>query len=104
VSPTVIDVAVVGYYGQLGARVGPHRVIASHDFPSEFGLGTTAFVETVNDYYRHCLLREAAPHFVSALRQVTEIEAFRDATAPAVSLGMELLPRLETAHHPWDDL
>jgi hypothetical protein len=103
-SPAVEGVAAVGYYGQLGPRIGPHRVIAAAGFPSEFGPATAAFVEAVNDYFRHCLLRQTAPHFIRALHQMTEMEAFRSTIGPPASFGSEFLSGMEMALHPWDAL
>jgi hypothetical protein len=57
-------VAVIGYCDPIISRIGGHNVIARPDLAIEFGKGTTAFVEAVNDYYRHCLLRRQAPHLI----------------------------------------
>jgi hypothetical protein len=61
---THFKVGVVGYYDSVSTRTGPHRVIASPDLSTEFGVKTMEFVTDVNDYFQHCLERREAPHLV----------------------------------------
>src|SRR5262249_42266858 len=69
-SPAAINVAAVGYYGQLGRTIGPHRVLDALDFPSEFGAATAVFVTDVNKYFEHCLRRATVAHHFRALEQI----------------------------------
>jgi hypothetical protein len=103
-SAAAFDVAVVGYYDPVSGRIGAHRVIGSPDFASEFGLATAAFVETVNDYFRHCLLRVTSIDLVGGLQQIVELPAFREAVSPEMMLSAETFSSLATVQHPWDGL
>jgi putative ABC transport system substrate-binding protein len=104
-SVTVCKVAAVGYYDLKSTRIGAHAVIASPDLSTEFGTLAMKFIEDVNDYFRHCLLRRQAPHLVGALQQMAGLPAFREAVGPAdaASSPIAFIP-LEAATHPWDAL
>jgi hypothetical protein len=97
-------VAVVGYYDPTSGYIGRHRVIAAADFATEFGSATAAFVEDVNDYYSHCLLRHTAPHHIAALEQIAELPAFREAIDPDATQRADAFSGLASAPHPWDAL
>jgi len=101
---SAFDVAVIGYYGRLGTRMGPHRVIDQQGLVHEFDPQTADFVVEVNEYFRHCLLRQTAPRFARALQQISEIAAFRDAVGPVEDRGALQLSEFSTVHHPWDSL
>jgi hypothetical protein len=103
-SAMVRKVAVVGYYDSVSGRIGAHDVIASPDLATEFGTGTVTFVEAVNDYYRHCLLRRQAPHLVRGLQQISGLPAFQDAVSAAGLSALEPLSQMAAVRHPWDAL
>jgi hypothetical protein len=102
-SVTDWKVAVVGYYDLKSTRIGEHAVVASPDLSTEFGTLTMKFIEDVNDYFRHCLLRREAPHLVGALQQMAELPAFTEAVSPAALSAIAFIP-WGAATHPWDAL
>jgi hypothetical protein len=103
-SAAVYKVAVVGYYDEMNGSIGPHKLIARPDLIAEFGQATMDFLEDVNDYFSHCLLRRQARHLLGGLQQMAELPHFREAISPAALLAAETFPGLETSRHPWDAL
>jgi len=98
------DVAIIGYYGELGDSLGPVRVVRDKTLAKEFDAATASFIADVNDYFRHCLTRQTVSYFARALEQVAELERFRGRVdAPGRSVA-DLFTGATDAPHPWDDL